>query len=153
MPETGTTFELNKLENGLDVRFSSTMAHIDDVCMSVTRFMESRGKAFKPHLFAVNLVIREGLTNAVRHGNENDPGKMVRFQMEIDTHRTIRVSIEDQGEGFDWQAARETPLFETADHGRGMPIMETYFDRCRYNRAGNVLYLEKEIPPSSHQGV
>ncbi len=147
MPETGSVFELNKSENSLDIRFSSTMAQIDEVCILVTRFLESRGEALSPHFFAVNLVIREGLTNAVRHGNKTDPGKTVRFRMEIDDRKTIRVSIEDQGKGFDWQAARSAPLFETADHGRGMLIMEAYFDRCCYNETGNVLYLEKKIPP------
>lgn len=145
MPETGQIFELTKSENGLDIRFSSTMALIDDVCKVVTLFIESRGEAVSPHVFAVNLVIREGLTNAVRHGNKTDPKKTVRLRMALDASSIIRVSIQDQGEGFDWQAAREKPLFEAADHGRGMSIMNTYFDRCRYNTAGNVLYLEKDI--------
>lgn len=34
---------------------------------------------------------------------------------------------------------------DEADHGRGMSIMRTYFDRFRYNEKGNILYLEKYI--------
>jgi len=141
------SFELKKYENGLDIRFSSTLAHIDEVCTSVTQFMKSRGKNFYSHIFAVNLVVREGLTNAVRHGNKNDPDKMVGFRMEIDPSQTIQIRIQDQGDGFDWQAARQAQQFEQEDHGRGMPIMETYCDGYEYNSTGNVLFLVKEIPP------
>lgn len=150
MPETGSVFGVNQSDNGLDIRLSSTMTHIDAVCNLVTRFMESRGRELSTHLFAVNLVIREGLTNAIRHGNKSDPGKTVRFRMKIDKDNTIRISIADQGKGFDRTEVESVPIPAAADHGRGMPIMETYFDRCRYNKAGNVLYLEKTI--LSHPG-
>lgn len=139
------TYELNKSEHRLDIRFNSTMDHIDDVCSSVTLFLESKGEDFTPHVFSVNLVLREGLTNAVRHGNKNNPDKLV--HMVLDTHgdKAIRISIADEGDGFDWRHAKNNPLPDEADHGRGMPIMDTYFSRCRYNEQGNVLYLEKLI--------
>lgn len=147
---TGThgIYELKKSDNRLKIRFSSTMDHIDDVCTSVTLFLQSLGELFTPHIFSVNLVIREGLTNAVRHGNGNDPQKIVDFGLDIDTDNTIRVRIEDQGDGFDWQQAGICSLPEEEDHGRGMTIMQTYFCQCRYNQKGNVLLLEKRLKPS-----
>lgn len=151
--ETGAVFEEGKSNNRLDIRFSSTMTLIDDVCTSVTRFMASRKMNPAPDFFAVNLVIREGLTNAIRHGNKKDPSKMVWFRMKIDKDNTIRVSIADQGKGFDWSGAQSAPLPEKADHGRGMFIMKTYFDRCGYNNAGNVLYLEKKSLPGPGQKI
>ncbi len=146
---TGTRgiYELKKFDHRLEIRFSSTMDHIDDVCASVTLFLESLGDLFTPHVFSVNLVIREGLTNAVRHGNKNDPEKVVCLRLETDT--SIRVRIEDQGDGFNWQQAELSPMAETEDHGRGMTIMQTYFSQCRYNQKGNVLYLEKQLSSQS----
>ena len=138
-------YELIKSDHRLDIRFSSTMDHIDDVCASVTLFLESRGEVFTPHIFAVNLVLREGLTNAVRHGNRNDPDKTVRMELDVVTDRAIRICVTDQGDGFDWEHVKNAPLSDEADHGRGMPIMKTYFSHCRYNQKGNVLYLEKRI--------
>jgi len=145
---TGTRgiYELKKFDSRLEIRFSSTMDHIDDVCASVTLFLESLGDLFTPHIFSVNLVIREGLTNAVRHGNKNDPEKVVCLRLETDI--VIRIRIEDQGDGFNWQQAGCSPMSEAEDHGRGMTIMQTYFSQCRYNQKGNVLYLEKQL--SSH---
>ncbi|HCY84076.1 MAG TPA: ATP-binding protein [Desulfobacteraceae bacterium] len=145
MAESGGVYELMKSEHRLEIRFSSTMDHIDDVCASVTLFLESKGKLFAPHIFSVNLVLREGLTNAVRHGNRNDPEKMVRMELDIGADNAIRVCVADQGDGFDWQHVKSATLPDEADHGRGVPIMETYFSRCRYNQKGNILYLEKLI--------
>ena len=131
----------------LHIRFSSFMKNIDEVCKRVTLFLEEKQENIAPHLFAINLVLREGLTNAVRHGNQNDPKKLVDFQLEIDRAKVILFKIEDQGEGFDWKKQQNFDLPGEADHGRGIPIMKTYFTRYSYNKKGNLLYLEKTISP------
>jgi nitrate/nitrite-specific signal transduction histidine kinase len=50
------------------------------------------------------------LTNAVRHGNRNDPGKTVDFRIQINDMKSIALRIADQGEGFDWQKQKTTGL-------------------------------------------
>lgn len=138
-------YESKESDTSLEVRCSSTMKYVDDICTAATAFLESKGEAFTPHIFSINLVMREGLTNAVRHGNKSDPDKTIDFSLEVDTDNIIRVRIADQGEGFDWRNVREHPLSDVADHGRGMPIMKAYFSHYRYNKKGNVLFLEKLI--------
>ncbi|MDD9303564.1 MAG: ATP-binding protein [Desulfobacter sp.] len=145
MPGSSDIYDLTQSDTLLQILFSSTMSHIDDACAAVTLFLESKGPRFSPHLFAVNLVMREGLTNAVRHGNKSDPHKRVAFILDIGRKDIIGLRIEDQGKGFNWQSTKKALLDEKADHGRGMPIMTTYFDRCEYNLQGNILYLEKKI--------
>lgn len=145
MSDAGSIYDLKKTTDRLEIRFSSTMPHIDDVCTAVSLFLESKSDRFSPHLFAVNLVLREGLTNAVRHGNKNDPDKLVIMDLDTKDKDFIKVSISDQGDGFQWQAVRQMPVLDEADHGRGLTIMDTYFDSCRYNNKGNVLFLEKRI--------
>lgn len=138
-------FEVIESKDILHVRFSSYLEYIDEVCMAVTKFLTSKLEGAAPHMFAVNLVLREGLTNAVRHGNKNDPGKIVDFQLKIDRGKAILLEIADQGEGFDWKAQQTEELPGEADHGRGIHIMGTYFTRYSYNPKGNLLYLEKTI--------
>ena len=121
------------------------MSHIDQACNIVTQFLEGEKPGIAPHLFSINLVLREGLTNAVRHGNKNDPDKIVALTLSLARQDIIFVTIRDQGEGFDWKKAPEKGMAEAADHGRGILIMETYGTRYRYNRKGNILYLEKKI--------
>ena len=140
-------FEVIESKDTLHIRFSSYFEYIDEVCKTVTNFLTSRQEGVAPHMFATNLVLREGLTNAVRHGNQNDPKKLVDFQLEIDGTKFILLKIEDQGEGFDWKKQQISDLPGEADHGRGIPIMKTYFTRYSYNKKGNLLYLEKNLSP------
>ncbi len=147
MEKGADIFEVIASKDKLHIRFSSFMEYIDEVCKRVTLFLEAKQENIAPHLFAINLVLREGLTNAVRHGNQNDSKKLVDFQLEIDGGKFILLRIEDQGKGFDWKKQRSSDLQEDADHGRGIPIMETYFTRYSYNKKGNLLYLEKTISP------
>ena len=138
-------FEVIMTTDTLHIRFSSFLEYIDEVCKTVTRFLRSGREEVVPHLFAIHLVLREGLTNAVRHGNKNDPYKLVDFQLKINRGKSICIEIADQGEGFDWKKQQLSGLPEDEDHGRGIPIMETYFTRYSYNQKGNHLYLEKKI--------
>ncbi|MBU0973259.1 MAG: ATP-binding protein [Proteobacteria bacterium] len=138
-------FEAVESNDTLHIRFSSFMEYIDEACRAVTRMIESKQPQVVPHLFSINLVLREGLTNAVRHGNKNDTDKIVDVHLTIDKEKSIFLTITDQGEGFDWKTQQRAALPEDQDHGRGIHIMETYFTRYSYNPRGNILYLEKEI--------
>ena len=135
--------------NTLSITFSSTLKNIDRICDEVSRFLEQNLKGMEEHLFSINLVIREALTNAVRHGNKLDPGKQVRFFLKIERKKRIKIIVEDQGEGFNWQKARESPTGVNDDHGRGLAIMTNYFSSYCYNKKGNRLVLKKKLtdPP------
>lgn len=138
-------FQTELAEDSIGFVFSSTLENIDIVCRKTSDFLRSKIQGIEPQLFPINLVIREGLTNAIRHGNKNDPQKNVRFQLVIKKGPSIQVEIEDQGRGFDWKKQRYEDLHEDEDHGRGIIIMETYFTNYSYNEKGNILYLEKDI--------
>ncbi len=131
--------------DSMECVFSSTFENIDDACEKALDYLDSRIANIKPMLFSINLVIREGLTNAVRHGNGNDPEKLVHFCVHIVDGRLIQLIIRDEGKGFDWRRQKQTRLPDDADHGRGISIMETYFNDYYYNDAGNILYLEKDL--------
>ncbi|MFH2060560.1 MAG: ATP-binding protein [Pseudomonadota bacterium] len=125
--------------------FSSTMDNIDRVIIEAIDYLYSRTDGIKQHAFAINLVLREGLTNAIRHGNDNDPRKDVKLTVGVSDNKLIKIAIEDQGQGFDWKEHQDADLPEDEDHGRGIIIIDTYFTNHFYNDKGNILYLEKEI--------
>ncbi len=138
-------FETQQTENSIGFVFSSTLENIDVICQKTSAFLRSKIKGIESELFTINLVIREGLSNAIRHGNKNDPQKKVRFLLVINSSTSIRVQIEDQGSGFDWEKQQAQVPLEDEDHGRGIIIMDTYFTHYTYNEKGNILYLEKDI--------
>lgn len=145
MPEPNVIFDISKTKDSIEFAFSSTMENIDEVCGQTTDFLKSCIKEVENQIFPINLVLREGLTNAVRHGNSNQSDKIVKCLLEIHEGSRVCLTIEDQGDGFDWKKQQEAPLPEVDDHGRGIIIIDTYFSRYSYNEKGNILYLEKDL--------
>ncbi len=143
MPRETRKLQIARTDNMLDIRFSSCLENIDAVCQVVTRYLLNRLSAVpRPdQMFAVNLVMREGMTNAVLHGNKNDITKDVRLSLKIVEEVSICLEIEDQGNGFDWRKHKGSEFPLAADHGRGIPIIKTYFTRYAYNEKGNILFL------------
>ncbi|MBF0199737.1 MAG: ATP-binding protein [Desulfamplus sp.] len=138
-------FDIHEKDDGLSIIFASTMENVDRTCYEAGRFLKSVVEGISAHLFSIQLVMREGLTNAVRHGNRMDAKKQVIFSIKIKQGEFIRMEIEDQGQGFNWQMEQQRDLNDDDDHGRGLVIMKQYFSSYGYNERGNLLVLEKRI--------
>ena len=48
----------------------------------------------------IRLAVNEAVTNAIDHGNKNDPSKKVYISATLDGKQLI-ISVRDEGEGFD----------------------------------------------------
>jgi CheY-like chemotaxis protein len=90
------------------------------------------------------VALDEAFVNAVKHGNRNDPSKLVRITAELSS-KEARFTIEDEGDGFD---VREIPdprdpenLFKTS--GRGVLLIYNIMDEVAYNARGNRLTMVK----------
>lgn len=138
----GEIFDLTESDEGLVVNFSSNMESIDEADRLTREFLKENGHG--TIVFPISLVLREGLTNAVRHAHKYDTGKLVHYSLSLVDKKLIMV-IEDQGEGFDWASAMEREPVLEEDHGRGISIMKEYFTDFWYNEKGNKLTLLKEL--------
>ena len=130
----------------LAITLCSELDNIDKASNLTKKFLEERGLAALA--FDVCLVLREGLSNAVRHAHQLNPQKIINYTLQIRDDE-LTMEIEDQGEGFDWESTMEQmtgmeqgPLRE---HGRGFKIMSKYFCEFTYNEKGNKLYLRKKV--------
>jgi serine/threonine-protein kinase RsbW len=94
--------------------------------------------------FAVELLMREVLTNAVVHGCRTDPDKQIRCCLRIKSGRLL-IAVEDDGEGFDWRAARAHPVDFADCAGRGTGLLRIYANRVRYNAVGNAVTLVRHL--------
>jgi serine/threonine-protein kinase RsbW len=90
------------------------------------------------------VALDEAFVNAVKHGNKNDPSKLLRITAELSGKEAI-FTIEDEGEGFD---VREIPdpcdpanLFKSS--GRGVMLMYNIMDEIEYNARGNKVKMVK----------
>jgi serine/threonine-protein kinase RsbW len=131
-------FEVSKDAGRLSIIFSSTMENIDRADLETRLFLED--ELTDSQIFGVCLSMREGLTNAVKHGNHNDAGKMIKYVLTITEDRLI-LEIEDHGQGFDWRKASGKEPVSVSDHGRGLAIIDEYSSEFSFNEKGNQLKI------------
>ena len=90
------------------------------------------------------VALDEAFVNAVKHGNKNDPTKLVRISAELSSTEAS-FTIEDEGEGFDVQRIPDpcdpSNLFKAS--GRGVLLMYNIMDEVEYNAQGNRVKMVK----------
>ena len=98
----------------------------------------------KPERSNLFVALDEAFVNAVKHGNRNDPAKLVRITAELST-KEARFTIEDEGDGFNVQEIPDPRdpenLFKTS--GRGVLLIYNIMDEVYYNERGNRLTMVK----------
>lgn len=96
-------------------------------------------------VFAMRLSLEEAITNAIRHGNRQDPDKQVHVICRVDTSR-IEVIVTDQGDGFDPDAVPDPTLEEFLERpsGRGVMLMRSYLSVCQYSDGGRRITMVRE---------
>jgi len=117
----------------------SCVAAIEPVCEQVRSLLARRHLADME--FAVEILARECLNNAILHGNHGMPNARVRFGMRVG-RKLICLRVTDQGPGFDWRrAVRHGLPSDTAVEGRGLMVASIYARRIAFNRRGNQVTL------------
>ena len=88
--------------------------------------------------FAIRLALEEGLSNAFKHGNLDDPGKKVKVECCADERRIV-IQIEDEGNGFDPEAVPDPTQQENMEipAGRGLMLMRSFMSSVTVHPPGN----------------
>ena len=98
----------------------------------------------RPESSNLFVALDEAFVNAVKHGNRQDPSKLVRITADLSA-REARFTVEDEGEGFDPTAIPDPRdpenLFKTS--GRGVLLIYNIMDEVKYNERGNRLTMVK----------
>jgi serine/threonine-protein kinase RsbW len=99
-------------------------------------------------LFAIRMALEESISNAIRHGNKEDPQKRVQVECRLSPMR-FWIQITDEGAGFNPAAVPDcrSPDRLEVPGGRGLTLMQAYMTRVEYNDRGNRLTMEKLVPP------
>ncbi len=98
------------------------------------------------------VALDEAFVNAVKHGNRNDPDKLLRVTAELSATEAI-FTVEDEGDGFD---VHEIPdptdpdnLFKS--NGRGVLLIYNIMDEVEYSKSGKHLRMVKR--PNNRVGT
>lgn len=94
--------------------------------------------------FAIKLALEEAITNAIRHGNDNDANKHIRLRFRV-TPQRAEIWVADEGGGFSIEKVPDPTLDENLNKpsGRGIMLMRAYMDEVGFNPAGSEVRLVK----------
>ncbi len=97
-------------------------------------------------LFDIRLCLEEALINAMKYGNRLRGDLNVDLEVE-GTPEEVRLSVHDQGSGFDVKnledCTEEKNIFRNS--GRGVYLIHQLMDEVRYNEKGNQLLMVKSL--------
>jgi serine/threonine-protein kinase RsbW len=100
------------------------------------------------------VALDEAFVNAVKHGNKNDPTKLIRVGAELSPKEAC-FTVEDEGEGFDVQTIPDprdpANLFKSS--GRGVLLIYNIMDEVEYNAQGNRVKMVKRPEPAAGTGT
>ncbi len=121
-----------KLSNRLDIRAA---------CNEVAALL--KGMDFPEiDVFSIRLSLEESVTNAVIHGNKDDPEKRVVIEYAIYPDRAD-LSVTDEGNGFDYDQVEDctAPDNIMRPGGRGVCLIHRFMDEISYNETGNCVQM------------
>jgi serine/threonine-protein kinase RsbW len=104
--------------------------------------------------FRVTMAVREAAVNAVLHGNDYDPSKLVTASFE-NNGKSLIFTIADQGKGVDPDKIPD-PLAEEnllRGTGRGIFLIRSFMDEVHFKNLepGTELTLVKHLAPAAEK--
>ena len=142
---TGVTVETTEL------KLPSRLEAVAEGAAAVADFL-SRTDIGEDVTFGIDMAVREGLANAVIHGNKLDEKKIVTIRV-VRSPDSLEIIVRDQGQGFDPETVsdptRQENILKTS--GRGIFFMRNFMDEVEWSvlpEGGTVLRMLKKIENS-----
>ncbi len=123
----------------------STLTAYHDFVQEVLTSLQEFGWPEK-ELFGVHMALEESISNAIRHGNKEDPNKMVHVECQLDANRFF-AEIRDEGEGYEPGTVPDccSPDRLEVPGGRGLKLIRAYMDTVELEDCGRCLKMEKRL--------
>jgi serine/threonine-protein kinase RsbW len=138
--------------NEIEVRFTSDISFLDlvqEISDNLSKMMGFGADA----QYWIGLSVREAVTNAIQHGNQEDPSKTVFLGFEVFDDR-LRITVRDQGEGISEDNIPDPldPANLLKPGGRGIFFVRSFMDKVSFARppeGGSEIVMEKSMSPNN----
>lgn len=135
-PEAGHVLEKDEV-------IPSTLTEGNRVVNDILRLLVAHDFDSKD-VYAVRLALDEAVVNAMKHGNQYDPGKSVRISYRVNGQR-VDIRIKDDGPGFNPSELPDPLAEENLERpcGRGVMLIHHYMTFVEYSQAGNEVSMSR----------
>ena len=141
----------SETEQAIELSLPSSMQHVYLLDVVVSEILRDTDFAEEVRE-QINLAAIEAGTNAIKHGNKEDPHKRAIILFYLDADK-LTIVIEDEGDGFTRKEVADPldPENLLKSSGRGIFLMEAYMDSVTYEADGTIIKMVKymetpEIP-------
>lgn len=140
--------------NKVTLKFKSRMENEAFARIATVSFLAPLNPTFE-EMMEIKTIVSEAVTNAIIHGYESNPNKMVKLEIGYDKNRCVTMIISDTGNGIcDIEQAIQ-PLYTTKAElersGMGMTIMQSFsdsFDVISCLHEGTSVVIQKQLQES-----
>ena len=125
---------------------ASAISPFVDRIMKFIKFFMGKSGAANEAEDDIESAMHEALSNAVVHGNHEDPKKQVHVTCRCSLDGEVLITVRDEGKGFNGEAPDpRSPERRLLTHGRGLHIMKTLMDEVSFEENGTVVRLRKRV--------
>lgn len=130
------------LRGRLELAFPSRVRHLRPAVEEVVGRCERLAVGGSRAHLNLKVAVGEAISNAILYGNGEDPDKDVHVRAEYGDG-VVRVTVADEGEGFDPEAVADPtrPENRARPSGRGLFLLRSLMDRVEWNDRGNRVTL------------
>jgi serine/threonine-protein kinase RsbW len=141
---SGCSFEPEKLVLKLKVTLAADRDAIDPVVQSIMEVVRNTQCAIGKE-DAIELALSEALANAVVHGANADPKKIVECDVACDETRGMLIVVRDPGPGFNPTTIPSPVVGENiySNHGRGIFLINQLMDAVEFKNNGKEIHMLK----------
>ncbi len=136
----GTERLLKNIRNKTEITIPSYTHLLPSVTFYILKECQWRGIDNEDLLNNISVCTDEILTNALTHGNEENPDKTISITLQFDTGK-FTFTIQDEGNGFDVKEFDRQIKQNACDipNKRGLFIVEYLSDEISFNDKGNAV--------------
>jgi len=120
----------------------ATLTAIDELCVRAKSWLKENG--LEKDRFAMSMLLRESLNNAVVHGCCENPDVCILCELRLG-RKWLSILVDDGGPGYDWANRRKQRACNEDVNGRGLEIYHLYADEVVFNRLGNRVLLRRRL--------
>src|SRR5438128_5700382 len=134
-------FRLSKLRQSVSSQVTAISPLVDQLMMLIRNCRKRDGSELE-----IETAVREAISNAIIHGNHEDPFKRVRVMCRCNSDGEVRITVRDEGPGFRSDAVPDptSPENRLFTHGRGIYLMKMLMDEVSFVKGGSVVRMRKK---------
>ena len=139
---TGVTVEQTEL------KLPSRLEAVAEAASAIAEFLTRIGVS-EDVAFGIDMAVREGIANAIIHGNKLDEKKSVTITVARPAD-TLEIKVRDQGQGFNPETVSDPTAEENImkTSGRGIFFMRNFMDEVTWKvlpEGGTELRMTKKL--------